>query len=96
MEAMIRATSANGYCGCAAALAHLNYGRRLHEIETPALVMCGSEDHGAPPENTRQMHKMIKGSRFLEIEQAGHIANIEQPAVFNAALRAFFEEIDAA
>ncbi|HZL29508.1 MAG TPA: hypothetical protein VFC54_00400 [Pseudolabrys sp.] len=40
------------------------------------------------------MHKMIKGSRFLEIEQAGHIANTEQLAVFNAAVRAFFEEMD--
>jgi 3-oxoadipate enol-lactonase len=95
MEAMVRATSVNGYCGCAAALAELNYGHRLHEIDTPALVICGDEDHGAPPENTRQMHRMIKGSRFLEIEQAGHIANIEQPAIFNAAVRAFFVEMDA-
>jgi 3-oxoadipate enol-lactonase len=95
MEAMIRATSVNGYCGCAAALAQLNYGHRLHEIDTPALLICGDEDHGAPPENTRQMQRMIKGSRFLEIKQAGHIANIEQPAIFNAAVRAFFEEMNA-
>jgi hypothetical protein len=46
-------------------------------------VLCGSEDHSAPPpENTRQMHAMIKGSRFLEIEQAGYISNIEKPAIF--------------
>ncbi|MBI1201747.1 MAG: alpha/beta fold hydrolase [Rhodopseudomonas sp.] len=96
MERMVRATSPDGYCGCAAALARLNYGPRLGEITTPALVICGSEDHGAPPENTRQMHRMIKGSRFLEIEQAGHIANIEQPARFNAAVRDFIEEHDAA
>ena len=92
METMVRNTSVNGYCGCAAALAQLNYGHRLHEIDTPALVICGSEDHGAPPENSRQMQRMIKGARFLEIEQAGHIANIEQPAIFNAAVRAFFDE----
>ncbi len=95
MERMIRATSANGYRGCAAALARLNYGPRLSEIDRPALVICGSEDHGAPPENTRQMHQMIKGSRFLEIKQAGHIANIEQPAIFNAAVRDFFIAHDA-
>ena len=89
MEHMVRATSPDGYRGCAAALARLNYGPRLGEIDTPTLVICGSEDHGAPPENTRQMHRMIKDSRFLEIEQAGHIANIEQPAQFNAAVRDF-------
>jgi 3-oxoadipate enol-lactonase len=93
MEAMIRDTSANGYCGCAAALARLNYGSRLGEISAPALVVCGNEDHGAPPENTRQMHAMIKGSRFLEITQAGHISNIEQPKVFNDAVRGFLDGV---
>ncbi len=96
MQRMIRNTSAAGYRGCATALARLNYGHRLGEIGTPTLVLCGTEDHGAPPENTRQMHAMIKGSRFLEIEQAGHISNIEQPAVFNAAVAALFDEIERA
>jgi 3-oxoadipate enol-lactonase len=94
MEAMIRRTSVNGYCGCAAALARLNYGSRLNEINVPTLVLCGDEDHGAPPENTRQMHAMIKGSRFLEIKQAGHISNIEQPDVFNDAVRGFLADVE--
>jgi 3-oxoadipate enol-lactonase len=94
MEKMIRNTSAAGYRGCAAALARLNYGPRLGEIDRPTLVVCGSEDHGAPPENTRQMHAMIKGSRFLEIKQAGHISNIEQPETFNAAVGSFFDEVE--
>jgi len=94
MAAMIRRTSDNGYCGCAAALAQLNYGHRLREIGVPTLLMCGSEDHGAPPENTRQMHAAIKGSRFLEIEQAGHISNIERPDVFNGAVVRFLGEVE--
>ncbi len=94
MERMIRATSPAGYRGCAAALARLDYGHRLGEIRNATLVLCGSEDHGAPPENTRQMHAMIKGSRFLEIAQAGHISNIEQPAIFNAAVAKLFDDIE--
>lgn len=93
MEKMVRGTSANGYCGCAAALARLNWGPRLNEITAPVLVMCGDEDHGAPPENSRQMAAMIKGARFVEIKQAGHIANIEQPKMFNAAVGDFFDGI---
>jgi 3-oxoadipate enol-lactonase len=54
--------------------------------------MCGSEDHGAPPENTRQMQRMIPNSEFLEIPRAGHIANIEQPALFNRAVLSFLEK----
>ena len=96
MERMIRNTSPAGYCGCAAALARLDYGHRLGEIGTPALVLCGTEDHGAPPENTRQMHAMIKGSRFLEIAQAGHISNIEKPAIFNAAVLELFDDVEQA
>ena len=95
MEKMVRGTSINGYCGCAAALARLNYGPHLSEITAPVLVMCGDEDHGAPPENSRQMAAMIKGARFVEIKQAGHIANIEQPAHFNAAAGDFFDAIEA-
>jgi len=94
MEEMIRRTSAVGYCGCAAALTRLNYGHRLGEIQAPTLLICGSEDHGAPPENTRQMHAMIKGSGFLEIPQAGHISNIEQPEMFNAAVANLFDEVE--
>ncbi len=94
MEQMIRNTSAAGYRGCAAALARLDYGRRLGEIRTPTLVLCGTEDHGAPPENTRQMHAMIAGSRFLEIAQAGHISNIEKPAIFNGAVLKLFDDVE--
>src|SRR5215510_6120986 len=94
MEAMIRRTSDLGYCGCAAALARLNYGHRLGEIDRPTLLLCGSEDHGAPPENTRQMHAAIKGSRFVEIGEAGHISNIEQPEVFNQAVVSFLADVD--
>jgi len=86
--------AAVGYRGCAAALARLDYGHRLAEIDKPALVLCGTEDHGAPPENTRQMHAMIKGSRFLEIAQAGHISNIEKPAIFNAAVAKLFDDVE--
>jgi 3-oxoadipate enol-lactonase len=96
MKHMIRRTADQGYRGCAAALARLNYGPRLDIIAVPTLLICGSEDHGAPPENTRQMNQMIKNSRFVEIENAGHISNIEQPEAFNAAVRAFLHDVDQA
>jgi pimeloyl-ACP methyl ester carboxylesterase len=42
------------------------------------------------------MSSMIAGSRFLEIKQAGHISNIEQPGIFNEAVRGFFNEAEPA
>jgi len=94
MRKMICGTSPNGYCGCAVALAHLNYGHRLREIRKPMLFLTGSEDHGAPPEGTREMHERVAGSRFIEIKQAGHISTIEQPDIFNAAILDFLRDVD--
>jgi 3-oxoadipate enol-lactonase len=96
LKKMIRDTSPNGYCGCAVALAHLNYGHRLGEIRTPMLFLTGSEDHGAPPEGTREMHNAVAGSRFVEIEQAGHISNIEQPEKFKAAVIGLIDDVEKA
>ena len=51
-----------------------------------------SEDHGAKPGNTPQTHAMIEGSRLLEIEQGGHISNIEKPTILNTAVAKVFDE----
>jgi 3-oxoadipate enol-lactonase len=96
MQKMIRGTSPDGYCGCAAAIARLNYGPRLGQIRLPVQFITGAEDHGAPPENARQMHQMVPGSRFVEIEQAGHISNIEQPEKFNAAVIGLIDDVEKA
>jgi pimeloyl-ACP methyl ester carboxylesterase len=40
------------------------------------------------------MHAAIKGSRFVEIEQAGHISNIEQPRIFADAVTGFLSDVD--
>jgi pimeloyl-ACP methyl ester carboxylesterase len=41
------------------------------------------------------MHAMIRGSRFVEIEPAGHISNIEQPQVFDKAVMDFLQDVEA-
>jgi 3-oxoadipate enol-lactonase len=96
LKAMIRRTSADGYCGCAAAIAGLDYGPRLGQIRLPVQFITGAEDHGAPPENAREMHRRVPGSRFVEIERAGHISNVEQPAQFNAAILGLVDDVEKA
>jgi pimeloyl-ACP methyl ester carboxylesterase len=41
------------------------------------------------PAVMRQMHAAVAHSTWLSIPAAGHLPNIEQPAVFNAAVAAF-------
>ncbi len=63
----------------------------LAMIAAPTLIVSGEEDRPIAPEKSRAVHAGIKGSRFLVAPRAGHAVMIEQPALFNDALRTFIE-----
>lgn len=96
MRSMMGGTSSDGYCGCGAALKALHYGARLGEIRTPTMLLVGAQDLGAPPPIVREMHRAMPESRYVEIPNAGHISNVEQPVLFAAAVRSFLKEVEAA
>ena len=88
---MIRATPVAGYVGCCHALPKINLTDRLKEIKAPVLALTGAEDASAA--STKTIHESIPGSEFVSIPSASHIANIEQPEAFNAALTKFYDRI---
>jgi pimeloyl-ACP methyl ester carboxylesterase len=56
----------------------------------PTLVLVGSEDvrfHAA----TDYMAGKIPGAQKVVIDDAGHEANMDQPAAFNQAMEAFLD-----
>ena len=65
----------------------------LNEIRCPTLVVVGSEDGLSPPAEMRTMAAAIDGARFVEIQEAGHISPMEQPAEFNAVLLEFLDAL---
>ena len=65
----------------------------LSKIIAPTLILVGSEDKVTPPRDAELMHREIRGSRLEVIEGASHISNIEQPAQFNRALKAFLDAL---
>lgn len=65
----------------------------FEQIAVPTLVLTGTADRVAPPAHARLMADRIPGARFVEIDGAGHISNIEAPDAFNAALAAFLDGI---
>jgi pimeloyl-ACP methyl ester carboxylesterase len=62
---------------------------RLGEIKIPTLIVAGRDDAFTPPQQSEALHKGIKGSTLLVIEDAGHMVSNEKPEEFNAALREF-------
>lgn len=61
----------------------------LPTIRVPTLVVVGAEDAIAPVEEMRGMAAAIPGAEFLIVPEAGHMAPLENPAAFNAALEKF-------
>ena len=61
----------------------------LASIHVPTLIVVGEEDTVTPPAASEEMHRAIAGSQLVRIPQSGHLANLEQPALFHAALAAF-------
>jgi 3-oxoadipate enol-lactonase len=61
----------------------------LASIHVPTLVVVGEEDVITPPAASEELHRAIAGSELVRIPAAGHLSNLEQPRLFNAALAAF-------
>lgn len=80
---LIGTTSRSGYAGCCRAIAGLATTRRLNEIAAPTLVLVGAQDAGTPEAMARVLAEGIPDARLQVIEQAAHLSNVEQPAVFN-------------
>ena len=65
----------------------------LWTIRVPTLVIVGSEDQLTPLPVARSLAGRIAGAKLEVIPGAGHISNLENPAAFNNALRAFLTSI---
>jgi 3-oxoadipate enol-lactonase len=61
----------------------------LAAIRVPALVLCGTEDERFGPEVGRGLAAGIPDATFVQIPEAGHLLNLEQPAQVNEALLDF-------
>lgn len=92
MRAMFLETTVEGYAGCAAALKTLDCLRHLPRVAAPTLYVVGAEDTGSPPDVMHAMAQATPGAGFAEIPGAAHIANIDAPDAFEAAVRPFLEE----
>lgn len=88
---MIRRTDADGYIACAAALKRLDYLKDLHRLNLPVLYVVGDEDSGAPPQVMKEMARRTPGAEFRIVPNAAHIANLDNPSGFNAAIAKFLE-----
>lgn len=67
----------------------------LAHIAVPTLIITGEEDTLIPVSESQAMAAAVKGSTLVIIPRAGHLANMEQPEAFNAAVSAFLTKLPA-
>lgn len=61
----------------------------LSRIEVPTLVLVGADDELTPPNEAEMMARALPSSWLVKIPNAGHLANLEAPAAFSAAVAGF-------
>lgn len=88
---MVLANDPEGYIACCLALKELDYLRRLGDARVPVLYVGGRQDMGAAPEVMQAMADATPSGVYIPIENAAHVANINAPEAFNAAIREFLD-----
>jgi pimeloyl-ACP methyl ester carboxylesterase len=68
---------------------HFNAMNALNTINTPTLIICGTDDALTPPKYSRHLHESIKVSEFVLIKDAGHMVMLEKPEEVNKAILKF-------
>ena len=87
-RSMIAACPVDGYAGCCAALRDADLRDDLPRIAAPTLVVTGTHDPATPPSLGEGIRKAVAGARGVELD-AAHLANVERPEAFNAAVIEF-------
>jgi 3-oxoadipate enol-lactonase len=103
MERMVAETPPEGYASCCTAIERMDLRPDLVRIRAATLAIAGADDPATPPEHLAAIVEGILGAipngdptagradaraELLVLDQAAHLANVEQSEAVNAALLA--------
>jgi 3-oxoadipate enol-lactonase len=89
---MLEATNPDGYIAACEALRESDLRADAARVRVPVLIIGSERDQSTPPALSHELHVSIQGSELVMISDAAHLSNVEQPAVFNAALLRFAQD----
>ena len=94
LRAGLVSQSAQGYVGCSAAIRDMDLTGRLAAIAVPTLVIAGETDVSTPfPDHGRLIAEAAPRAQTALLD-AAHLAQVEAPAAFAAAIIGFARELD--
>jgi 3-oxoadipate enol-lactonase len=69
---------------------------RAKAIRVATVIIVGEEDSVTPPQLSRELAELVPNARMKVIAGAGHLANLEKPDEFNAAVAEFLSLLPGA
>jgi pimeloyl-ACP methyl ester carboxylesterase len=73
----------------------IDYWPSLGDIAVPTTVVVGAQDAITPPAMARSLHKAIRGSRYVEIPECGHLSSLERPDIVTQIIRDVLREVSS-
>jgi 3-oxoadipate enol-lactonase len=89
------ATPPGVYASCCEALAAWDVRDELSAIRVPTLVIAGAQDRATPPEHAEQIARAV-GATKVVLENAAHLANVEQAEAFSALVTQHLAPVEVA
>jgi 3-oxoadipate enol-lactonase len=89
--AMVRATQPRGYAEACGAIRDMDQREAIAAITAPTLVITGAQDPATPLEHSEELVARIPGADLVVLD-ASHLANVEQPEDFTAAVVDFLRD----
>jgi pimeloyl-ACP methyl ester carboxylesterase len=87
--AAMAATPAAAYRATVRCLTTFNRRNDTGRITAPTLLLAGERDPLAPPKTMERMRDVIRDARLAVLPGCGHLAHLEDPEGFNAAVQGF-------
>ena len=76
-----------GYAGCCEAIRDMDLTGKLGNIEASTLVIAGADDEAITLDHMELIRDSIPDARLEVIQQAAHLANVEQPEAVTRAMQ---------
>lgn len=92
---LISGTPVEGYANCCLAISQNNFLPLLNTLTNAALLIVGEKDESTPLAASQAIADQWRNAKVTVIPDASHISNIEQPALFNAAVLEFLLDTEA-
>ncbi len=88
---ILKSQRANGAASAVRGMAlRVDTSGYLSRTDVPILIISDEKDSIVAPQESKNMHALAKNSKWVNIEGAGHLVNLEKPEEWNRAVIGMF------